>query len=206
MADKIFYLNPELGYYLPKSEFLPYASVEISDIGVAPPSTTGTVRIVHAPTADKIKGTPAILAALESLKGKYDFEVILVRKMAHDEALQVYRSADLVIDQALAGWYGGFAVEAMAMGKPVLCYLREEDFPNVPKAMIADLPIHNIRPGRIAKDIAEALDRRAEWPEWSKKARSFVEKWHNPSTIAASMMRIYEDPSRPAGWMTEDWK
>jgi hypothetical protein len=206
MADKIFYLNPELGYYLPQAEFLPYSSVEISELSITPPATTGTIRVVHAPTADAIKGTPSILAALESLKGRYDFEVILVRNMAHHEAMEVYRSADLVIDQVLAGWYGGFAVEAMAMGKPVLCYLREEDFPNVPKAMIADLPIHNTRPYQLAEDIAEAFDRRAEWPEWSSKARRYVDKWHNPSSIADAMIRVYKDPSQPAGWMAEDWK
>jgi hypothetical protein len=72
--------------------------------------------------------------------------------------------------------------------------------------MIADLPIHNTRPHRLAQDIAEAFDRRAEWAEWSRKARRYVEKWHNPTTIAASMLRTYEDPSLPAGWLTEDWK
>ena len=43
-----------------------------------------------------------------------------------------YRDADIVVDQLLAGWYGGFAVEAMALGKPVIAYLRESDLHHVP--------------------------------------------------------------------------
>jgi len=109
----------------------------------------------------------------------------------------MYRGADLVIDQVLAGWYGGLAVEVMAMGKPVLCYLREEDFINVPAAMIADLPVRNIRPDHLAQDIAAALDRRAEWPNWSLASRRYVERWHNPATIAAAVVAAYKNPSAP---------
>jgi hypothetical protein len=83
----------------------------------------------------------------------------------------------------------------MAMGKPVLCYLREADFGNVPAAMIADLPIRNIRPDHLAQDIAAALDRRSEWPEWSAKSRRYVEKWHDPAMIAANMVEAYKNPS-----------
>jgi glycosyltransferase involved in cell wall biosynthesis len=194
LGDKVFYLNPELGHYVPNAEFLPYSNVEISDFKVLPPSTSGKIKIVHAPSDGTIKGTSAILAALESLKGGYDFELILVEKLPHEEAMRIYRSADLVIDQILAGWYGGFAVEAMAMGKPVLCYLREDDFVNVPDAMIADMPIRNIRPDRLAADIAAALDRRDEWPEWSAQSRCYVETWHDPAKIADAMIKIYKAP------------
>ena len=197
LADKVFYLNPELGHYVPGAEFLPYSSVEISAIEFVPPAATTSVKILHAPSDASIKGTPAILEALDALKGRYEIELLLVQNMPHEEAMQLYRRADVVIDQILAGWYGGFAVEAMAMGKPVLCYLREEDFPNVPAQMIADLPIRNIRPDHLAEDIAAVLDRRAEWRNWSTRSRGYVEKWHNPATIAAAMIEIYNDPTKP---------
>jgi hypothetical protein len=197
LADKVFYLNPELGHYVPNAEFLPYSSVEISELEFLPPSTSGRIRVVHAPSDGAIKGTAKILAALDSLNGKYDFELILVQNMPHEEAMRIYRDADLVIDQALAGWYGGFAVEVMAMGKPVLCYLREEDFGNVPRAMIDELPIRNIRPDRLAQDIADALDRRSEWLEWSMRSRHYVERWHNPAIIAGAMLSAYRNPAAP---------
>ena len=107
--------------------------------------------------------------------------------------MQIYRSADVVIDQVLYGWYGGFALEMMAMGKPVMCYLREEDFGFVPQAMIADLPIININPGRLVQDIGAALEARARWPELSRASRRFALKWHNPAIIAAAMVAAYRD-------------
>lgn len=196
-ADRVFFLNPELGHYVPDGQFLPYASVDIAAIEVCEPRLDRPPRIVHAPSDGSIKGTPAILAALEALRPEREFELQLVRNMTHAEALRIYRTADLVIDQVLAGWYGGFAVEAMAMGKPVLCYLREEDFDQVPAALIADLPIRNIRPDCLADDIAAVLDRREEWLDWSRRSRRFVEKWHNPGLIAAAMVDLYRDPGAP---------
>jgi len=86
------------------------------------------------------------------------------------------------------------------MDKPVLCYLREDDFVNVPPAMIADLPVRNIRPDHLAKDIAAALDRRAEWPSWSAESRRYVETWHNPAVIAAAMIAAYKNPVAPFGF------
>jgi hypothetical protein len=194
LADKVFYLNPELGHYV-QGEFLPYSNVEISQFKVTPPRLSGKIKIVHAPSDPKIKGTALILEALETLKSEYDFELILIQNMPHAEAMLAYRDADIVIDQVLAGWYGGFSVEVMAMGKPVLCYLREEDFGNVPAAMISDLPIVNIRPLHLAEDIRAAFDRRAEWLQWSENSRRYVEKWHNPAVIAAAMIEVYANPS-----------
>ena len=40
------------------------------------------------------------------------------------KALKIYEEADIVIDQVLIGWYGGFGVEVMKMGKPLAVYIR----------------------------------------------------------------------------------
>jgi glycosyltransferase involved in cell wall biosynthesis len=179
---------------VPEGQFLPYANVEIEKFDVKLPSTEGRPRIVHAPSDGSIKGTPMILDALQQLKSRYDFDLILVEKKTHEEALALYRSADIAIDQILAGWYGGFAVEMMAMGKPVACYIREQDIKFVPEAMKNDMPIFKINPGRLVEDIAAVLDRRAEWHDRGRMSRSYVERWHNPDTIAKAMLAAYRRP------------
>src|SRR5262249_28535043 len=108
LFDRVFYLNPELGHVVPEGQFLPYANVEIDKFTPEYPSARGTTRIVHAPSDASIKGTALILEALERLKARFDFELILVEKKTHEEAMAIYRSADLAIDQVFAGWYGGF--------------------------------------------------------------------------------------------------
>ncbi len=177
-----------------KAQFLPYASVEIEKFDVKFPSSEGRPRIVHAPSDGGIKGTPMILSALEQLKTRYDFDLILVEKKTHEEALALYRSADIAIDQVLAGWYGGFAVEMMAMGKPVACYIREQDMKFVPPAMRDEMPILQIDPGRLVDDLAAILERRAEWQNVGRRSRRYVERWHNPDRIAEAMLDAYRSP------------
>jgi len=197
LCDKVFYLNPELGDYAGAADFAPYASVDIHKLDFLPPTHTGRPRIVHAPSDSALKGTSIIVEALESLRPLFDFELILVQNKPYAEALQLYRSADIAIDQVMAGWYGGFAVEMMAMGKPTLCYLRESDFGNAPARMIDELPIRHLAPARVADGIAEVLERRAEWPRWARDSRAFVERWHDPRKLAAAMARQYENPVEP---------
>ena len=189
--DRVFYLNPELGHMVPQGQFLPYANVEIEKFEVALPSPGGRPKIVHAPSVGKIKGTSIILDALQQLRSRYDFELILVENKSHEEALALYQSADLAIDQVLAGWYGGFAVEMMAMGKPVACYLREIDMKFVPEAMRRELPIFGIDPGNLVEDIAAFLDRRSEWETRGRESRKYVERWHNPDLVARAMLDAY---------------
>jgi glycosyltransferase involved in cell wall biosynthesis len=194
LFDRVFYLNPELGHVVPNGQFLPYANVEIEKFTTAFPSGEGRPKIVHAPSDGSIKGTAMILAALEQLKTRYDFELILVEKKTHEEALALYRSADIAIDQILAGWYGGFAVEMMAMGKPVACYIREQDMKFVPDAMRDDMPILRLDPGRLVDDLAAILERRTEWRNAGERSRRYVERWHNPDHIAQAMLDAYRRP------------
>jgi len=194
LFDRVFYLNPELGHVVTGGQFLPYVNAELDKYEVVPPLTRGRAKIVHAPSVGRIKGTPLILDALKKLESTYDFELILVEQKTHREALELYRSADIAIDQVLAGWYGGFAVEMMAMGKPVGCYIRESDMKFVPEAMRNELPIFNLDPGSLVESIAMMLDRRSEWEWRGRQARKFVERWHNPDLIAKAMLEAYARP------------
>lgn len=199
LCDKVFYLNPELGHYVPKGNFLPYCNFDIDSFAPAYPSTDPNQRpvIVHAPSNGAIKGTSLILEALAKLHEHFDFELKLVQGVPNEEALAIYRTADIAIDQVLAGWYGGVAVEWMAMGKPVMAYLRESDLGFVPEAMRAEIPVKNIRPHNLAEDIARVLEQRTEWSEWAKASRKFVERWHNPKVVAAAMVDSYKNPEAP---------
>src|SRR5438094_453806 len=75
--------------------------------------------VVHAPSNRARKGTEQLVAACEGLE--VDLEI--VEGLHHDEAFARYAAADIVVDQLNAGWYGVFALEAMALGKPVLTFL-----------------------------------------------------------------------------------
>jgi hypothetical protein len=194
LADRVFFLNPELGHYVRIGQFLPYANVPVHEVEPVPPPSRKRPRILHAPSDDSIKGTPLIEAALEQLRQKHDFEYIPIRRVPHHEATRLYADCDLVIDQVLGGWYGGFAVELMAMGKPVVCYMRDEDLHFIPAAMRAQLPLLRVDPRTLADDLDRILRQREEWPKWGAAGREFVLSWHDPRQIAAAMVAAYRDP------------
>lgn len=192
-VDHIFFLNPDLGYELDpqKSSFLPYASVDIASIEVIPPQLGGVIKIIHAPSVPQLKGTPQILEAIEKLKDRYEIELILIQNMKHEEAMECYKQADIVLDQLFVGWYGGFAVEVMAMGKPVASYLRKEDFPYLPSEMAKDIPLYELDPHNLTASIEAILIDRKNWLAKSQASRRYVEKWHSPQKIQEILYSHY---------------
>lgn len=195
LCDRVFYLNPELGHFVPDATFMPYANVDIWNFEQVSSAKSGPMRVVHAPSDPNIKGTRLILEALDQLKAEFDFELVLVKNKPHHEAMEIYQSADLVIDQILAGWYGGFAVEVMAMGKPVASYIREEDLHFVPEDMRNSIPIVPLHPESLLNDLRAAFARSHEWREIGRRSRLYVERWHDPVKIASALRRVYEDPN-----------
>jgi len=195
-ADGIFALNPDLLHVLPaRAQFMPYASVDPARW--RPPDYRPGARacplVVHAPTRHGVKGTRFLLDAVNRLKSEgMDFEFVLVEKMSRAEARRIYERADLLVDQLLAGWYGAVAVEAMALGRPVVCYLRQDDLRFLDPGMRSDLPIINATPGTLCDTLRDLLGkRRHTLAEAGARSRNYVEKWHDPDTLAARMKNCY---------------
>lgn len=195
-ADRIFALNPDLLHFLPGGEFLPYASVnpvEWMPDGAprAMPPAAGPIRILHMPTNRSIKGTRYVERACADLKARgFPVELALVEGVPHAQVRELIRQADLVVDQLLIGWYGAFAVEAMALEKPVLCYLREDDLKQfVP--FHDRIPIVRTTKETLADDLARLLRTPATWGVIGADGRQFVEVWHDPVTIASRTIPAY---------------
>ena len=150
LADKVFALNPDILHVLTeKARFLPYSHIDLERW--SPNGSDFSVNrvpvVVHAPSHQGVKGTRFIVEAVKKLREKgVQFEFVLVEGLSNTEARKEYARADLLVDQLLAGWYGGLAVEFMALGKPVICYIRESDLKFIPEQMKADLPIIDASP------------------------------------------------------------
>ena len=194
-ADAIFALNPDLLHVLPeRAEFLPYSSVDIQAWNPVPPRAAGPPVVVHAPTDRGGKGTRFVLAAVEALRAEgVELEFVLVEGLTRAQARAEYERADLVVDQLLAGWYGGLAVEAMALGKPVIAYLRHSDFDGVPQELVEQLPVIEARPDTITDVLRRLLtSERSRLPEIGAAGRAFVERWHDPVRVAERLKQTYE--------------
>ncbi len=196
-ARHMWAVNPDLLHFLPreKSSFLPY-SISWDCLDPAPLLLKTKLKIVHAPTNREAKGSRFILAALEKLERiqPRSVEVVLVENIPHREALKIYQEADLVIDQIVIGWYGGFAVETMKMGKPVIARIADEDLQFVPPAMASDAKatIINADPDTIFDVLTACVGDRAFLRERSQASIEYANKWHAPKYVASLTKEKYE--------------
>jgi len=193
-ANKIYALNPDLLHVLPRrAEFLPYAHIDLNDWRPIN-SSSGEIKVIHAPSHRGVKGTRYVLNAVERLKQEgFDFSFELIEGLSNIEARKRYENADLLVDQLLVGWYGGLAVELMALGKPVICYIRNEDLRYIPDKMRKDLPIINATSDTVYLELKKWIVKpREEILQYGKKCRMYVETWHNPLKIAKRLQRDYE--------------
>ncbi len=155
------------------------------------------LRILHAPNHPKIKGTDALIRATELLKSEgLDLELILLRGVPNSEIRRAMADVDLVADQFVIGSYGLFAIEAMAMGKPVLCYLREDLVELYVKAAVItedELPLINTDLLDIASKIRWAYDNREKLRQIGNKGREFVTKYHSTERIGRIFAEILHE-------------
>jgi glycosyltransferase involved in cell wall biosynthesis len=183
-ADRCFYLNPDMRRWLPGSRFLPYANVDLRALTpTGPMPAREELLVAHAPTNRAYKGTRHVLDAIRQLQREgVPVRLDLIESVPHREAIPRLRAADVVVDQLLIGWYGGLSVEAMALGKPVLCHIYEETLEDNPFG--AELPIVRATADTLAARLRElAADREARL-RIGAEGRAFVERRHDPCAVA----------------------
>jgi glycosyltransferase involved in cell wall biosynthesis len=195
-CEAIYTVNPDLLHVLPPgSRFVPYSHISLEEwCPLYPdPSSTAPLRIGHAPSHRGVKGTGAVVRAVEALRAEGQrVELVLVEGVSHQVARNLYEGIDVLVDQLYAGWYGGVAVEAMALGKPVLVYIRHEDLDGIPDAMRRDLPFVEVEEATLCDRLREVVRMsRTELHRLGRASRAFVERWHDPTQIAAQIKADY---------------
>jgi len=196
-AHLVYALNPDLLHVLPRAaQFLPYANVDPAEWRPVAGSlgARATPVVLHAPSHRGVKGTEHVIAAVDRLRAEgVAVELSLVEGVKLEEAKQIYERADVVVDQLLAGWYGGFAVQAMALGKPVAAYIRSEDLRFIPQAMREELPVVNATPQTVYEVLRSLLrSPSSDLAALGQRSRAYVERWHDPLKLAARIKADYE--------------
>ena len=118
---------------------------------------------------------------------------MLVEGKSQQEAFEIYKTADIIVDQLYAGTYGVFAIESMALGKPVITYISDEMKDRLPD----DLPI--VSGG--TKTITDALELLINNPklriEKGMQGREYVENYHDCRVVAYVLRDIYNQTAKP---------
>lgn len=168
------------------------------DVSQWTPSTSltnsKTLRILHAPNHKNIKGTQHFQNAVNELKAEgLEIELILIQKVPNTEIRKVINSVDIIADQLIVGWYAMFALEGMASGKPVLCYLRDDLIDLYTEAgLIAqnEIPIINCNFKTVKERIKYYYNHREELEEIGKKSREYVIKHHSIEAVGKVFKKI----------------
>lgn len=151
--------------------------------------------IVHAPTRPGPKGTHILLDAIRRLKEDgYRVNVKIFQNEPNSIIREWLNIADIVFDQIGRGWHGTFAVEGMAMGKPVLGYIRDDyrqkyrrGFPNAPR-----LPIISVTSDNLYTEIKSLIDDLSRCRRIERESRRYVERVHDQRKICEGLLKMYE--------------
>lgn len=149
------------------------------------------LRVVHAPNHRQFKGTHYLEEAVLALRSEgVDIELVLVEGIPNVEAIDLYRSADVIFDQCLIGFHGYFALEAMALGKPVMCYIRKpESYLLHPE----ECPIINTHIDTIKEDLRSLVENSQQLNAIGRRGRLYVEKYFSMEAFARRLEHAYLD-------------
>lgn len=198
ITDSVIVSDHSLNVFLKpyfKNIYVVGQRIEIEQFTPKYPDTNNKVPlIVHAPSSKSTKGTEFVNKAIEKLKDNdnLSFQYHEVYNMSHEEAMEVYSKADIVIDQLLIGSYGIFACECMALGKPVICYILDENIASYGD----EFPIINANPETIYEVLKDLILSPIKRNTIGKKSRLYAEKVHDSKVVAKKLKTIYENHSR----------
>ena len=172
--------------WVPDAHVIP-PGIDVQAIEPSPPTDRERPVVLHAPSSRARKGTEHVVAACEQL----DCELEIVEGLDHREAFERYRNADVIVDQLNAGWYGVFAIEAMALGKPVVTFLHEEAVRRTSAAFGIDVPIV----GATKETLRDVLRPLVESPEERRRvgaaSRAYAEEVHDLGRMTDRLLDLY---------------
>jgi glycosyltransferase involved in cell wall biosynthesis len=172
--------------WVPDAHVIP-PGIDLAAIEPAPPSGRERPVVLHAPSSRTRKGTEYVVAACERL----GVELEIVEGFDHRAAFERYRTADIVVDQLNAGWYGVFAIEAMALGKPVVTFLHEEAVRRTEEAFGVEVPIVAATKDTLADVLRPLVESPEERARVGAASRAYVERVHDADRIADRLLDLY---------------
>ena len=172
--------------WVPDAQVIP-PGIDLAAIEPAPPSGRERPVVLHAPSSRSRKGTEYVVAACERL----GVELEIVEGLDHRAAFERYRAADIVVDQLNAGWYGVFAIEAMALGKPVVTFLHEEAVRRTEEAFGVEVPIVSATKDTLADVLRTLVESPEERARVGAASRAYVERVHDAERVADRLLDLY---------------
>jgi glycosyltransferase involved in cell wall biosynthesis len=172
--------------WVPEAHVVP-PGLDLRPFTAVPPSDAARPLVVHAPSNREKKGTRYVVDACAQLPVELD----VVEGVPHEEARARYARADIVVDQLNAGWHGVFALEAMALGKPVVTHLKPDVVERSAEGYGVRLPIVPATKETLVDALRPLIEQPALRRELGAASRAYVEQVHDVDRVADRLVDLY---------------
>ena len=186
LADAQIVGSYDAARWVPEAQVIP-PGIDVTTIQPVLARDDRRVRVAHGALSRKRKGTDAVVAACKELGVELD----VIEKVRHEEVGPRIAAVDVVVDQLNSGWYGVFAIEAMAYGKPVVGYIHDDAAARTEDAFGIELPIVRTTKETLARDLRPLVEAAELRRERGEASRAYVERVHDADKMADRLLAIY---------------
>jgi glycosyltransferase involved in cell wall biosynthesis len=172
--------------WVPEAHVVP-PGLDLRGLDPIPPSDSPRPLVVHAPSNREKKGTQFVIDACRQLPVELD----IVEGVPHEQARARYARADIVVDQLNAGWHGVFALEAMALGKAVVTYLKPDVVERSAEGYGIRIPIVPATKDTLVDALRPLVGSAALRREVGVASRAYDEKVHDIDRVADRLLDVY---------------
>lgn len=193
VCNAVLVPDPELQSYVGEAVIIP-RMLDLKKwiyVGTEPGKV---LRVVYEPSRSDGKDTEEILSAVEKLRSEGTLvELRLVENIPNEETMEIFKWADIVIDQLRVGWYSILSVEAMALGKAVVCHIRDDLKHHLPYPP----PLAVANPDNLYQVLKDLASNPAEVRSLGERGREYVEELHDSEKVTDVLLHVYETEGNP---------
>jgi len=143
------------------------------------------LKIGHAPTSRKAKGSDIIIPLVKQLENNYSVKLVLIENLPYNDAIELKSKCDIFIDQIGDLGYGINSLESLAMGIPTCSCLAPNFAEKYPDHPFIVIDAHNLQQ-RLIKLIEDKELRQ----EKGKQGRQWVAKYHDAQKVVKKIHRL----------------
>lgn len=178
---------------IPEARNLYYTVVDTDVMQwVAQPDAAASrpLRVGHFPNHGYFKGTKYLEDAIAKLRAEGELiELDMISGVPQTEILARMATVDVLVDQLISGAFGLTAIEAMALGRPVIGHLRA----GVAVADLDGCPIIRADPDTICDVLRKVVRERASLPDIGIRSRDYIVRHYSVDVLARRLASLYVD-------------
>jgi glycosyltransferase involved in cell wall biosynthesis len=151
-----------------------------------------TVRVLHAPSSRRVKGTALFLEVMADLEQEYNCKAVLVEGKSWREVIGAKAAgADIYYDQLTLG-YGQNALEAWAMGVPVVVGAEDYILDEM-RRVLGALPFVPTTPETLRERLAALIQSKAQREDEGALGQDYTRQYHDYPAAIATLRNLYDE-------------